>query len=197
MLTRELRTFVVQGKYPQLLLDLWDAWDRERKSQSIRPDRFPSNQAYAILVLPNLGTDLESFTFRPATAWSQACAVFFQTLTALASAERAARFEHRDLHWGQIMLQRTPVPRAGVAAGTKLDSEMFGVRATIIDMGLSRMQWGGREGGEPVWTAFEECIFEGKGDYQFDIYRMMKAHIGQGQAWKEFRPLTNLMVRLC
>lgn len=31
------------------------------------------------------------------------------------------------------------------------------------------------------------------GDYQFDIYRLMREH--NGDAWEDFRPLTNVMVR--
>ncbi|KIO17795.1 hypothetical protein M407DRAFT_167681 [Tulasnella calospora MUT 4182] len=45
--------------------------------------------------------------------------------------------------------------------------------------------------GESLSTTFESEIFDGKGDYQFDIYRMMKTHIGED--WGQFRPLTNVM----
>ena len=34
------------------------------------------------------------------------------------------------------------------------------------------------------------------GDYQFDVYRMMRAHIGKSaKKWAVYRPLTNVMVR--
>jgi hypothetical protein len=32
------------------------------------------------------------------------------------------------------------------------------------------------------------------GDYQFDVYRMMKEY--NGQSWEEYRPFTNVMVRI-
>lgn len=32
------------------------------------------------------------------------------------------------------------------------------------------------------------------GDYQFDVYRMMKEH--NGQSWEDYRPFTNVMVRI-
>jgi serine/threonine-protein kinase haspin len=33
----------------------------------------------------------------------------------------------------------------------------------------------------------------GAGDYQFDVYRMMKEY--NGQCWEDYRPFTNVMVR--
>lgn len=62
-----------------------------------------------------------------------------------------------------------------------------GVEATIIDLGLARMNGG--EGTQ--WTPFDAEIFEGEGDYQFDVYRMMKGRIGEA-----YRPVTNVMVSL-
>ena len=70
-----------------------------------------------------------------------------------------------------------------------MDNYSSGVIATIIDLGLSRMD------ASPTgvhWTAFEPEVFEGEGDYQFDIYRMMRNH--NGDSWREYRPLTNVMV---
>jgi serine/threonine-protein kinase haspin len=74
-----------------------------------------------------------------------------------------------------------------------MDDAAHGVRATLIDLGLSRMDAGDGSGGEMVhWTPFEEEIFEGEGDYQFDIYRYMRAY-NRGN-WEAFNPLTNAMV---
>lgn len=68
-----------------------------------------------------------------------------------------------------------------------MNDPSHGVEATIIDLGLARMN-----GGEGVhWTPFDQEIFEGEGDYQFDVYRMMKDSIGEG-----FKPITNVMVSL-
>ncbi|KEP48368.1 putative haspin kinase [Rhizoctonia solani 123E] len=41
-------------------------------------------------------------------------------------------------------------------------------------------------------------VFEGEGDYQFDVYRMMQAHclgnqLEETARWEDFRPLTNVM----
>ena len=66
-----------------------------------------------------------------------------------------------------------------------MDDPSHGVEATIIDLGLARM-----DGGDGVhWTPFDDEIFEGEGDYQFDVYRMMRVYVGE-----EYRPITNVMV---
>lgn len=73
-------------------------------------------------------------------------------------------------------------------------SEQSGVRVTLIDLGLSRMNTHTRN---PWFTELEPEIFEGQGDYQFDVYRMMKAHCfsGTGESgWEVYKPLTNVMV---
>ncbi|KZV69868.1 hypothetical protein PENSPDRAFT_753035 [Peniophora sp. CONT] len=186
-----LRTYVVRGKYPSLLLDLWDDYNESKGSESIRPDMFTASQTYAIIVLPNGGPDLEAYTFeRPTkTAWRQASSIFWQVARALANAESLVSFEHRDLHWGQILV-RDALPTKASSKRRSMDDISLGVQATVIDLGLARMS-AHNGAAEPTWTPFDEEIFEGEGDYQFDIYRLMREH--HGRDWSRFRPLTNVM----
>ncbi|KAG9073845.1 hypothetical protein FS749_014638 [Ceratobasidium sp. UAMH 11750] len=177
-----VRAHVARGSYPRELLELWDAYDKEFGSESIRPDCFSPAQLYALLVLPDGGSDLEHYTFVPRTSWRAAFSIFWQVSQTLAQAESLVRFEHRDLHWGQILIQNVPKSKP------KTDPP---VRVTVIDLGLSRMD---TDPQTPRYTELEPEIFEGKGDYQFDVYRMMKAHcLGRGRGWEEHRPLTNVM----
>lgn len=75
--------------------------------------------------------------------------------------------------------------QSAITSRAHMNDICHGVEATIIDLGLARMN-----GGEGVhWTPFDVEIFEGEGDYQFDVYRMMKSGIGEG-----YRPATNVMV---
>lgn len=94
-----------------------------------------------------------------------------------------------------------------------MDHISHGVKTTVIDLGLARMDADDGTESHTQWTPFEEEIFEGEGelpvsyaesrltrppqtflgDYQFDVYRMMKLH-NKGQ-WDVYRPLTNVMVR--
>jgi hypothetical protein len=47
-----------------------------------------------------------------------------------------------------------------------MDHHAHGVRATLIDLGLSRMDAGDGDGGEIVhWTPFEDEVFMGEGAY--------------------------------
>ncbi|KAI0033754.1 hypothetical protein K488DRAFT_23698, partial [Vararia minispora EC-137] len=194
-----LRTYVVRGKYPSLLLDLWDDYNERKGSESVRPDMFTASQVYAIIVLPNGGPDLEAYVFtRPVkSGWHRAASIFWQVARMLANAEKLVAFEHRDLHWGQILIK--DVTSVNTSMGKHLtslskipmDSPYHGIETTIIDLGLARM-----DGGDPSigvhWTPFDEEVFEGDGDYQYDVYRLMRDH--HGNDWKGFRPLTNVMV---
>ncbi|TFY71992.1 hypothetical protein EVG20_g1023 [Dentipellis fragilis] len=188
-----IRTYVVRGKYPSLLLALWDEYNERKGSESIRPDSFTVSQIYAIIVLPNGGPDLEAYTFSNAskTGWRQACSIFWQTARALSQAEELVSFEHRDLHWGQILVKDIPSkPTSHKAGVTTMDHPSVGVKATIIDLGLARMD-GGSDTTAIHWTPFDEEIFEGEGDYQFDVYRLMRKC--NGGEWEKFNPLTNVL----
>ncbi|KAI0375861.1 hypothetical protein BV20DRAFT_1040419 [Pilatotrama ljubarskyi] len=189
-----LRTYVVRGKYPSLLLDLWDEYDERKGSEGIRPDTFSVSQLYAIIVLPNGGPDLEAYTFGTPTktGWRQACSVFWQVARTLADAEELMSFEHRDLHWGQILVKNVPKKStARTKTRTSMDDPDLGVLVTIIDLGLARMDAHDADGQGVHWTPFDEETFEGEGDYQFDVYRLMRAH--NGDDWEQYRPLTNVM----
>lgn len=92
-----------------------------------------------------------------------------------------------------------------------MDHDAYGVKATVIDLGLSRMDANHGSSSSVHFTPFDDEVFEGEGtllylaiglvvyipfsgDYQFDVYRMMRKHIGK--SWETYRPLTNVMVRL-
>ncbi|KAK2466054.1 hypothetical protein APHAL10511_001696 [Amanita phalloides] len=160
-----------------------------------------SGPVYAIIVLPNGGPDLEAYTFtNPGkSGWRQACSVFWQVTKALAHAEQLVSFEHRDLHWGQILVKDLSASVSQALESLSLDPDrpfmddpIHGIQATIIDLGLSRMDAADTNGCEKVyWTAIDEEVFMGEGDYQFDVYRIMREHVGA--EWEIFDPLTNVM----
>ncbi|KAF8165554.1 hypothetical protein B0H34DRAFT_689542 [Crassisporium funariophilum] len=201
-----LKTYVVRGRYPEVLLQLWDEYNERKGSESVRPDTFKVSQVYAIIVLPNGGPDLEAYTFHNASrsGWRQASSLFWQVAKALAHAEHLVSFEHRDLHWGQILVRNLPTQanalrslntnsRAkGKTQRVFMDDPSHGVQGTLIDLGLSRMDGGDGADGERVhWTPFDEEVFMGEGDYQFDVYRMMRELTGG--KWDEFHPITNVL----
>ena len=94
-------------------------------------------QQFVVLELKNSGNDLEGVTLTNA---SQGWAVFQQVAHALAMAEKLLAFEHRDLHWGNVLIQTCTEKHIlfGHASET-FKVETQGVRATIIDFSLSRL----------------------------------------------------------
>ena len=88
-------------------------------------------------------------------------------------AEEAFEFEHRDLHWGNILVRKAPNKNLTYTLGDEcLELKSDGVEANIIDFSLSRMTT--NEDGCEIYNDLSAdpnlFICEGS-DYQFDIYR--------------------------
>lgn len=181
------RLHYVQGKYPSALLKQWDVFDSERTSENDRPDCFKAGQKYFMFQFSDGGISLEDYEINSAT---EAKSIFLQVACALAVAETALEFEHRDLHWGNILV--APAEKRYIHC--RLPQGRFildtnGVFVSVIDYTLSRL----RKGGAVIFTdvSHEDELFSGVGDYQFDIYRRMKEH--NQNDWKSFKPYTNAL----
>lgn len=108
----------------------------------------------------------------------------------LAISESEYQFEHRDLHWGNILIVPTTDKLLSFNLnGKPIQLRSNGVKATIIDYTLSRL-------------VFNKCclyqdlasdpeLFDATGDYQYDIYRLMK-NCTYNQ-WEVFEPYTNVL----
>jgi serine/threonine-protein kinase haspin len=101
-------------------------------------------------------------------------------------------FEHRDLHWGNLLI----APATTKAIAFRLDGvdilvEAAGVRASLIDFSASRLI---AEDGSLAFGDLSQDpeIFEGpKGQVQFDTYRYMAALTGGD--WAAPTPGTNCL----
>lgn len=94
----------------------------------------------------------------------------------LAVAEQKFEFEHRDLHWGNILIAPTTEKTCEYRINGKLIKLLtHGVKVTIIDYSLSRMVYDGAVLYDNL--ARDEELFEASGDYQFDIYRLMRQRV--------------------
>lgn len=101
---------------------------------------------------------------------------FVQTALTLAVAEGKYEFEHRDLHWGNLLIAATEDKFSEYRIAGKLFKVLnHGVKVTIIDYSLSRMVYDGAVLYDNL--ARDEELFESQGDYQFDIYRLMRARV--------------------
>ncbi|KAK9377757.1 uncharacterized protein V1513DRAFT_476651 [Lipomyces chichibuensis] len=159
---------VVKGKYSDILLLLWDEFDEANGSENSRPDIYEDDQYYCIIILNNAGTDMEHFEIK---SWREAAAIFWTVARSISNAEMFVDFEHRDLHWGNIVLHRPEDVKDMMANLSLGDEGSVNVRATIIDYTLSRAKCNG----ELVYTGLDDpAIYTGKGDYQFDIYRFAR-----------------------
>ncbi|MBA0699288.1 hypothetical protein Goari_000937, partial [Gossypium aridum] len=87
---------VCQGSYDAALIRAWEKWDEKNGSENDHPKEFPEKQRYLVFVLQHGGKDLESFVLEN---FDEARSLLVQVTAALAVAEAAYEFEHRDLHW--------------------------------------------------------------------------------------------------
>ncbi|KAI5633420.1 haspin like kinase domain-containing protein [Phthorimaea operculella] len=182
------------------LLDLWELYDETKGSENDNPAILPVDQQYIVLELANAGQDLESYQFNSA---DQAHALFLQVAFGLAVGEESFQFEHRDLHWGNVLIAPTEQKYATfVLRGRAHRVARRGVAATIIDYSLSRVSLPlARRQAEPSETdeqaalyndlAADEGLFGAVGDYQFEVYRLMRDKLGN--EWKKFEPYTNIL----
>lgn len=190
---------VVKGAYPDYLINQWDQYAENNKSENFRPDFYQEEQLYCIMVLSDAGTDLEHFAL---SSWLEAESVFWQTVNCLSQAEEKYRFEHRDLHWGNLVISTKNDKKKDTGQVTRLlekldikdvsennnndnnddydDYEEFDydhtdLKVTLIDYTLSRAN---NTEGSVIYTRLDHPdFFRGKGDYQFDIYRFMRGQI--------------------
>lgn len=176
-------TTVVSGKYPDNLLHVWDKWNTEHESESTRPDWYKSDQRYCVIALENGGVDLEHFDI---ATWAQACEIFDKIVETLAIGEEKREFEHRDLHWGNVLI------RPSADSGS--------LRITIIDYTLSRAMVDDQLSNIAFYGFQDRAIFEADGDdYQFEIYRLMRDSLTDGseqeldEDWTQYHPNTNVL----
>lgn len=63
-------------------------------------------------------------------------------------------------------MKSIPVKKSSSKCATSrvaMDDARFGVKITIIDLGLSRMSAADAQGSKVYWTPFDDEIFEGEG----------------------------------
>ncbi|KAI8421471.1 hypothetical protein MSG28_009527 [Choristoneura fumiferana] len=184
---------VGRSNYTSRLLDLWELYDECKGSENDNPAILPRDQQFIVLELANAGQDLESYQFNSA---EQAHALFLQVAFGLAVGEEAFQFEHRDLHWGNVLIAPTEQKYATfVLRGRSHRVPRCGVAATIIDYSLSRLSLPLTAAGERAALyndlAADDTLFDAVGDYQFTVYRLMRDRLGND--WKNFEPYTNIL----
>ncbi|KAL3349861.1 hypothetical protein AABB24_022762 [Solanum stoloniferum] len=179
---------VCQGHYDASLLKAWEDWDGKHGSENDHPKEFPEKQCYVVFVQEHGGKDLESFVL---LNFDEARSLLSQVTLALAVSEAAYEFEHRDLHWGNILLSRKGLDTVQFTLeGNEIHVRTYGLLVSIIDFTLSRINTG-----EDILfldLSSDPELFEGpKGDKQSDTYRKMRDVTGE--FWEGSFPKTNVL----
>ncbi|WOL10231.1 serine/threonine-protein kinase [Canna indica] len=179
---------ICQGAYDVSLISAWEDWDTEHGSENDHPKEFTENQCYIVFVLADGGKDLESFVL---LNYDEARSLLVQATIALAVAESSCEFEHRDLHWGNILLSRNKdTTTKFTLQGNKLEAKTFGLVISIIDFTLSRINTG--EAILYLDLSSDPGLFEGpKGDKQSETYRKMRELTED--CWEGSFPKTNVL----
>ncbi|KAF7244420.1 Serine/threonine-protein kinase haspin [Varanus komodoensis] len=180
----------VQGAYPEPLLSAWDEYHRLRESENDRPDFFGDQQLFMVLEFEFGGTDLENMRHQQLNSVAVAKSLLQQVTASLAVAEEALRFEHRDLHWGNVLVRKTRLKDVSITLNgeTRLLPTQ-GYLVNIIDYTFSRLERDGLTVYCDLSTDTE--VFQGQGDYQFDIYRQMREE--NANNWAGYSPHSNVL----
>ncbi|KAL9976007.1 hypothetical protein ACROYT_G013236 [Oculina patagonica] len=114
-----------------------------------------------------------------------------QTAIGLAVAEKALELEHRDLHWGNVLVRRTEEQFIkSILDGRRKVVESHGVHVSIIiiDFTFSRI----KKVGVTLFNNLseDEDLFTGCGDYEFEVHRLMRE---SKKNWKPFEHHTNVL----
>lgn len=110
----------------------------------------------------------------------------------LAVAEEACEFEHRDLHWGNVLLNRgAPDAVAFRLNGVDVSVRTAGVATVLIDFSLSRLVGHGGAVAFCDLSTDPELFTGPKGNTQADTYRRMRK-LTRGR-WAGFHPGTNCL----
>lgn len=180
---REVR--VLQGQPTSSFVTAWREWNKSRlkKDKSLFPDpsrksNYGEDQLWAIVEMDHAGLDLEHPSVKIDSLWSL-WDVFWGVAIALAKGEEDVKFEHRDLHLGNICVTQTREDDSFESPRVQnVDRKLgfTGLETTIIDYTLSRAEVASNTRVEPEVVYIDlakEEIFDGDAseNYQYEIYR--------------------------
>nr|CAH8860091.1 unnamed protein product [Trichobilharzia regenti] len=114
-----IRVHLLRGAFPLYLRKSWEEYDRVKGSENDHPKIFPKDQLWVVLESAFCGVPLEN-NIPPCPC--ARVSLLLQVGFSLAVAEEELKFEHRDLHWGNILISEGYVPPANKSAMPCLSS---------------------------------------------------------------------------
>lgn len=127
------------------------------------------DKLYLLIILRDNGEPLSQVKLNTgAQAWK----IFWQVVTIFYVAETKFEFEHRNLSLDHILV----------------DGHL---NVTLCDLKGARAYWSSYN--DILFTRLDHPLFfQGGGDYQFDIYNLMRATLPEA-SWNSYEPRTNLL----
>lgn len=214
---------LISGKPPDSVVAAWEAHDwgvslldddgeetneGEANSTFPHPAKYNKDAVFLVLELGDAGVDVEHYvTKTTAELWD----IFLGITIALATGESWCRFEHRDLHEGNVCVKKVRKPRS-LPEDSKHKFGYSGLEVIILDYTLSRAE--NIYTGEILAFNLEENqeLFYESDMLQHQMYRRMKNWAffrQQGLThpllddvdtswdkelnWKDFHPFTNVI----
>lgn len=141
---------IVQGRPSASFSDAWKEWNKARprgkKSEFPDPSKktsYDEYQLWAVVEMQDAGTDCEKImeTGGMSSIW-EVWDVFWGAAISVGKAEEACRFEHRDLHLGNICVRSSrtggDVLQPSIKEPLRRKLRFTGLDTTVIDYTLSR-----------------------------------------------------------
>jgi serine/threonine-protein kinase haspin len=141
---------IVQGRPSASFNDAWKEWNKARprgkKSEFPDPSKktsYDEYQLWAVVEMQDAGTDCEKImeTGGMSSIW-EVWDVFWGVAISVGKAEEACRFEHRDLHLGNICVRSSrtggDVLQPSIKEPLRRKLRFTGLDTTVIDYTLSR-----------------------------------------------------------
>ncbi|KAJ9151928.1 Serine/threonine-protein kinase haspin [Pleurostoma richardsiae] len=179
--------YIVRGKTTPALLETHRTFHRRAKRKD--PDRiqfYPSPSRYLddtqflVVELGDAGIALEDFEL---VSVDQLWDIFLLVAIALARAEDQIKFEHRDLHEGNLCIRQVSTPSIRVASKKPVSNFGYsGLDITILDYGLSRGEAPDEGDATPVAFDLERdlTLFRSTHAPQCAVYRQMRSFLLKG-----------------
>ncbi|KUI64530.1 Serine/threonine-protein kinase haspin [Cytospora mali] len=177
--------YTVQGKATPALLETHRTFHRNMKRKDPgrlqfypSPSRYVTDTRFLVVELGDAGTALEDLGV---LTTDQIWDIFFNVAVALARAENLVKFEHRDLHEGNVCVREVAPPK------TKTDKSpcrfgYSGLDVTILDYGLSRAEDTTQVNPTPIAHDLEKdlSLFTSTHAKQCRVYRQMRSYLING-----------------
>ncbi|KAI3401881.1 hypothetical protein diail_6440 [Diaporthe ilicicola] len=177
--------YMVQGKTTPALLETHQSFHKKMKRKDPdrlqfypSPSRYLNDTKFLVVELGDAGTALEDLEI---LSVDQIWDVFLHVAVALARAENLVRFEHRDLHEGNVCVREVR------SARKKTDKSpcrfgYSGLDVTILDYGLSRAEDIEDDSARPIAQDLEKdlSLFTSSHAPQCKVYRQMRSYLLKG-----------------